>query len=103
MGLNDPRGEVFNDVCLHKVLPQGWRHTSRSTATSSLRSITYLHNGSRPLNTVQQHKARMLSCASQVSSIWLTVLPVHNALTLSNSVFCNAFQFRLGPTPSRLA
>ena len=41
----------------------------------------------------------MLSCASRASSIWLTALPIHNALTLSNSAFCNAFQFRLGLSP----
>ena len=44
----------------------------------------------------QQHKARMLSCASPASSIWLTALPICNALPLSNRAFCNAFQFRLG-------
>ena len=33
------------------------------------------------------------------SSIWLTALPIHNSLTLSNSAFCNAFQFRLGLSP----
>ena len=44
----------------------------------------------------QQHKARLLICAYLASSIWLTALPIHNTLTLSKSVFCNVFQFRLG-------
>jgi hypothetical protein len=50
-----------------------------------------------------QHNVRLLSCASRASSIWLTSLPVHNALTLSSSAFCNAFQVRLGlpPRPMR--
>ena len=42
----------------------------------------------------------MLSCATRASYIWLTALPIHNALTLSNSAFCNAFQLRLGLTPA---
>ena len=99
VGLTDPRGEVVDDVCLRTVLLQAQRDTSRATAASRLRSITDLHNGSSPLKRAQQHKARMLSCASRASSIWLTALPIHNALTLSNSAFCNAFQFRLGLSP----
>ena len=70
--------------------------TSKATAASRLRSITALHDGSSPLKCAQQHKARLLSCASRASSIWLTALPIHNALTLSSDAFCNAFQFRLG-------
>ena len=41
----------------------------------------------------------MLSCASRALSIWVTVLLIHSALTLSNSTSCNAFQFRLGLSP----
>jgi hypothetical protein len=70
-----------------------------ATAAHRLRSLTALHDGSGPLKRAQQHKARILSCASRASSIWLTALPIHNALTLSNSAFCNAFQFRLGLPP----
>ena len=91
VGLTDPRGGVVDDVCLRTVLPQAQRDTSRVTATSRLLSITDHHNGSSLLKCAQQHKARMLSCASQASSIWLTALPFHNALTLSSSAFCNAF------------
>ena len=47
----------------------------------------------------QQHKARKFSCASLASSISLNTLPIHNALTFSNSVFCNAIQFRLELSP----
>ena len=55
------------------------------------------------MKRAKQHKARLLSCAFKASSIWLTALLIHNALTLSNSAFFNAFQFRLGlpPGPSR--
>ena len=38
--------------------------TSKATAASRLRSITALYDGSSPLKRAQQHKARMLSCAS---------------------------------------
>ena len=86
-------------VCLHTVLPQAQADTLRAIATSHMRSIAVLHNGSRLLKRAQHHKARMLSCTSQVSWIWLTVLPIHNALTLSNSAFRSAFQFRLGLSP----
>ena len=76
--------------------PQAQKDTSRATAASRLRSLTAFHDGGSPLTRVQQHKARLFSCASRASSIWLTALPIHNVLTLSNSAFCNAFQFRLG-------
>ena len=94
-----PRGEVVDDVCLRTVLPQAQTDTSRATAASRLRSITALHDGSSPLKRAQQHKARLLSCASRATPICLTALPIRNALTLSNSAFCNAFQFRLGLSP----
>ena len=93
VGLSGPRGEVVDDVCLRTVLPQSQTGTSRATAASHLRSITAFHDGSSPLKRARQHKARLLSCASRGSWIWLTALPIHNALTLSNSAFCNAFQF----------
>ena len=99
MEAHRPRREVVDDVCLCTVLPQAQRDTSRAAAASRLRSITDLHNGSSPLKRAQQHKARMLSCASRASSIWLTALSVHDGLTLGNSAFCNAFQFRLGLSP----
>ena len=99
VGLTDPCGEVVDDVCLRTVLPQAQRDTSRATATSRLLSITDLHNGSSPLKRAQQHKARILSCASRASSMWLTALPIHNELTLSNNAFYSTFQFRLGLSP----
>ena len=98
--LTDPRGEVVDDVCLRTVLLQAQRDTSRATAASSLRCITNLHNGSSPLKRPQQHKARMISCASRATSIWLTALPIHNALTLSNSAFCDSFRIRWGCPPA---
>ena len=41
----------------------------------------------------------MLRSATRTSSIWITALRIHNALTLSNNAFCNAFQFRLELSP----
>ena len=55
--------------------------------------ITALHYGNSPLKCAQQYKARMLSCASWTSSIWLA-LPYHNALTLRNGAFCHYRRFR---------
>ena len=86
VGLSDPRGDVADDICLRTVLPQAQRDTSRATAARRLRSITDLHNESSPLKCAEQHNACMLSCASRALSIWLTALPMYNALTLSNSV-----------------
>ena len=88
-------------VCLRVVLPQAQTETdtSRATAASRLLSITALLDGSSQLKRAQQHKAHLLSCASRASSICLTALPIRNALTLSNSAFCNAFQSRLGLSP----
>ena len=86
----------ISDLVVHTIVP---RDTSKATAASRLQSITTLHEGSSLLKRAQQHKARLLSGASRASSIWLTGLPIHNALTLSNSAFCNAFQFRLGLSP----
>ena len=91
--------EVVDDVCLRTVLPQAQTDTSRATAASRLRSITALHDGSSQLKRAQQHEAHLLSYASRASSICLTALPIHNALTLSNSSCCNTFQFRLGLSP----
>ena len=99
VGLSNPCGEVVDAVCLRMVLTQAQKDTSRATTGSRLWSITALNNGSSPLKRAQEHKAGTLSCASRMSSIWLTALPIHNALALSNGAFCNAFQFRLGLSP----
>ena len=71
-GHTNLRGEVIDDVYLRTVLPLAQKDTSRATATSRLRSITTLHDGSIPLKRTSQRKARMLVCASWASSIWLT-------------------------------
>ena len=99
MGLTDPLGEAVHAVCLHTVLPQAQKDTSRATAASRLRSITSMHDGTSPLKCAQQQKARMLSCASRASPIWLTALPIHNALTFSKGAFRNLLQFQLGLSP----
>ena len=83
------------------MLLQAQKDTSRATAASRLRSLTVLHDGGSPLKRAQQ-QACLLSCASRASSIWLTALPIHTTVTLSNNAYCNAFQFRLGLAPRPL-
>ena len=78
------------------------RHVTRHRRQPPAVSHGVSHGGS-PLKRAQQHKARLLSCASRASSTWLTALPIHTALTLSNSALRNAFQLRLGLHPWPLA
>ena len=100
LGRADSQGVAVDDVCIRSALPMAQKDTSKAAAASRLRSLTSLHDDEGgPLRRAQQHKARLLSCASRASSIWLTALPIHNAFTLCNSAFCNAFKFRLGIAP----
>lgn len=73
MCYNDNQGKTPH-AALNRIYTPFWRrHHCQPTA---------LH----PFPLMESRiSARMLSCASM---IWFTALPIHNTLTLSNSVFC---------------